>query len=282
MINYQGDIIELKALPVQDVKRATMYGDAVFETIRMRDNKLLFVEDHYFRLMASMRILRMPIPMEFTPEFFVDEANRLAEEVAVTDGRLRLQVVRKSEGRYTPDDNNECVWWMELEELGSQDYTWTSKGLKVDLFKDHYIQPGLLSTLKSSNALPYVLAGIFAKENGFDAMLLVNDNKMLVEANAANVFVLKDNILKTAPLEDGPLRGVFRKNLIGWAKEIGLEIKEESINPFELQKADEIWITNTISGVQWVEKYRKRTYKGDKAKELIELLQRKLNVLGAL
>ncbi|MGB1551528.1 MAG: aminotransferase class IV [Schleiferiaceae bacterium] len=282
MINYQGDIIELKALPVQDVKRATMYGDAVFETIRMRDNKLLFVEDHYFRLMASMRILRMPIPMEFTPEFFVDEANRLAEEVAVTDGRLRLQVVRKSEGKYTPDDNNECVWWMELEELSTQDYTWTSKGLKVDLFKGHYIQPGLLSTLKSSNALPYVLAGIFAKENGFDAMLLVNDKKMLVEANAANVFVLKDNILKTAPLEDGPLRGVFRKNLIGWAKEIGLEIKEESINPFELQKADEIWLTNTISGVQWVEKYRKRTYKGDKAKELIELLQRKLNVLGAL
>jgi branched-chain amino acid aminotransferase len=282
MINYQGDIIELNALPVQDVKRATMYGDAVFETIRMRDNKLLFVEDHYFRLMASMRILRMPIPMEFTPEFFVDEANRLAEEVAVSDGRLRLQVVRKSEGKYTPDDNNECVWWMELEELGSQDYTWTSKGLKVDLFKDHYIQPGLLSTLKSSNALPYVLAGIFAKENGFDAMLLVNDKKMLVEANAANVFVLKDNTLKTAPLEDGPLRGVFRKNLIGWVKEIGLEIKEESINPFELQKADEIWLTNTISGVQWVEKYRKRTYKGDKAKELVELLQRKLNVLGAL
>jgi len=282
MINYQGDIIDLNALPVQDVKRATMYGDAVFETIRMRDNKLLFVEDHYFRLMASMRILRMRIPMEFTPEFFVDEANRLAEEVAVTDGRLRLQVVRKSEGKYTPDDNNECVWWMELEELSTQDYTWTSNGLKVDLFKDHYIQPGLLSTLKSSNALPYVLAGIFAKENGFDAMLLVNDKKMLVEANAANVFVLKDNILKTAPLEDGPLRGVFRKNLIGWAKEIGLEIKEESINPFELQKADEIWLTNTISGVQWVEKYRKRTYKGDKAKELIELLQRKLNVLGAL
>ena len=121
MINYQGDIIDLNALPVQDVKRATMYGDAVFETIRMRDNKLLFVEDHYFRLMASMRILRMPIPMEFTPEFFVDEANRLAEEVAVTDGRLRLQVVRKSEGKYTPDDNKECVWWMELEELSTQD-----------------------------------------------------------------------------------------------------------------------------------------------------------------
>lgn len=282
MINYQGDIIGLNDLPVQDVKRATMYGDAVFETIRMRDNKLLFVEDHYFRLMASMRILRMPIPMAFTPEFFVEEANRLAEEVAITDGRLRLQVVRKSEGRYTPIINNECIWWMELEELSSHDYTWSPQGLKVDLFKDHYVQAGLLSTLKSSNALPYILAGIFAKENGLDATLLVNDKKMLVEANAANVFVLKGKELKTAPLEDGPLRGVFRKNLIGWAKEIGLEIKEESINPFELQKADEIWLTNTISGIQWVEHYRKRTFKGDKAKELVELLQRKLNVLGAL
>ena len=282
MINYQGNIIDTNDLPVGDVKRATMYGDAVFETIRMRDNKLLFVEDHYFRLMASMRILRMPIPMEFTPEFFVDEANKLAEEVAVTDGRLRLQVVRKSEGKYTPRDNNECVWWMELEELENQDYQWSPNGLKVDLYKDHYVQAGLLSTLKSSNSLLYVLAGIFAQENGLDAMLLVNDKKMLVEANAANVFVLKDNVLKTAPLEDGPLRGVFRKNLIGWAKEIGLEIKEESINPFELQKADEIWLTNTIKGVQWVEQYRKRTYKGDKAKELVELLQRKLNVLGAL
>ena len=61
------------------------------------------------------------------PEFFVDEASRLAEKVAVTDGRLRLQVVRKSEGKYTPDENNECVWWMELEELSTQDYTDTER-----------------------------------------------------------------------------------------------------------------------------------------------------------
>jgi branched-chain amino acid aminotransferase len=282
MINYNGTIISYDDLPVEDVKRATFYGDSLFETIRMRDNKLLFIEDHYFRLMSSMRILRMPIPMDFTPEFFVDEANKLAEEVAITDGRLRLQVVRKSDGRYTPIRNNQCKWWMELEPLDVTDYVWSDQGLKVELFKDHYIQAGLLSTIKSSNSLPYILAGIFGKENGYDAMLMLNDRKMLVEAHSANVFILKDNQLKTAPLKDGALRGVFRKNLIAWAKEIGLEIKEESINPFELQKADEIWLTNTIIGVQWVENYRKRTYGGTKAKELVELLQRKLNVLGSL
>ncbi|MEC8459160.1 MAG: aminotransferase class IV [Bacteroidota bacterium] len=282
MVNYNGTLISFNQLPVEDLKRAILYGDALFETIRMRDNELLFIEDHYFRLMSSMRILRIPIPMDFTPEFFVIQAKKLAAAVTITNGRLRLQVIRKSDGLYTPIQNDDCKWWMELEALDNKDYQWSSKGLKVELFKDHYINAGLLSTVKSSNSLPYILAGIFGKENGFDAMLLVNNHKMLVEANSANVFVLKDNILKTAPLADGPIRGVFRKNLIKWVKEIGLEIKEESINPFELQKSDEIWLTNTITGIQWVEQYRKSSYTGLKAKELIELLQRKLNALGTL
>lgn len=282
MINYNGAIIEKADLPSADIARATMYGDAVFETLKMQEGKLFFIEDHYFRLMAGMRILRMPISMDFTPEFFIEQAERLAEEVAIENGRLRIQVVRVADGKYTPSEDQSTVWWMELEELESIEYIHSEKGLTVDLFKDHYIQPGLLSTIKSSNSLPYVLGGVYARENNLDAVLMVNDNKMLVEANASNVFVLKGDVLRTAPLEDGALRGVFRKNLLNWGKEIGLQVKEESINPFDLQKADEIWLTNTISGVQWVEKYRKNTYKGDKAKELVALLQRKLNVLGAL
>lgn len=282
MINYNGAIIEKADLPSADIARATMYGDAVFETLKMQEGKLFFIEDHYFRLMAGMRILRMPISMDFTPEFFIEQAERLAEEVAIENGRLRIQVVRVADGKYTPSEDQSTVWWMELEELESIEYIHAEKGLTVDLFKDHYIQPGLLSTIKSSNSLPYVLGGIYARENNLDAVLMVNDNKMLVEANASNVFVLKGDVLRTAPLEDGALRGVFRKNLLNWGKEMGLQVKEESINPFDLQKADEIWLTNTITGVQWVEKYRKNTYKGDKAKELVALLERKLNVLGAL
>ena len=282
MINYNGAIIEKSDLPSAEIARATMYGDAVFETLKMQEGKLFFIEDHYFRLMAGMRILRMPISMDFTPEFFIEQAERLAEEVAIENGRLRIQVVRVADGKYTPSEDQSTVWWMELEELESIEYIHSEKGLTVDLFKDHYIQPGLLSTIKSSNSLPYVLGGVYARENNLDAVLMVNDNKMLVEANASNVFVLKGDVLRTAPLEDGALRGVFRKNLLNWGKEIGLQVKEESINPFDLQKADEIWLTNTITGVQWVEKYRKNTYKGDKAKELVALLERKLNVLGAL
>jgi branched-chain amino acid aminotransferase len=219
--------------------------------------------------------------MEFTPEFIVDQSLRLAEERGFENGRLRFQIVRSGGGTYTPN-NNTIDWWMELDPLETKDYILNEIGLKVELFKDHYIQPGLLSTLKSSNALPYVLGSIYAHENQFDAVLLVNDAKQLVEANYGNVFLVQGDILRTAPLEDGALRGVFRKNVLDWAKDIGLEVREASINPFDLQKADEVWITNTIRGIQWVEKYRKKTFGAEKAKEMIDMINRKLNVLGAL
>ena len=150
MINYNGAIIEKADLPSADIARATMYGDAVFETLKMQEGKLFFIEDHYFRLMAGMRILRMPISMDFTPEFFIEQAERLAEEVAIENGRLRIQVVRVADGKYTPSEDQSTVWWMELEELESIEYIHAEKGLTVDLFKDHYIQPGLLSTITVS------------------------------------------------------------------------------------------------------------------------------------
>ena len=281
MINYNTQLQDFEQLPSAALTRAARYGDGVFETIRMREGKLLFIEDHYFRLMASMRILRMMIPMDFTPEYIVAQALRLAEERGFENGRLRLQIVRSGGGAYTPN-SNAIDWWMELDPLDAKDYVMNEVGLKVELFKDHYVQPGLLSTLKSSNALPYVLGSIYAKENQFDAVLLVNDAKQLVEANYGNVFLVQGNVLRTAPLEDGALRGVFRKNVVEWAKDIKLEVQEASINPFDLQKADEVWITNTIRGIQWVGQYRKKSYGAEKAKEMIDMINRKLNVLGAL
>ena len=281
MINFNTELQEIEKLPITALARAARYGDGVFETIRMREGKLLFIEDHYFRLMASMRILRMTIPMEFTPELIVDQSLRLAEERGFENGRLRLQIVRSGGGAYTPNSNT-VDWWMELDPLKTKDYVLNNVGLKVELFKDHYVQPGLLSTLKSSNALPYVLGSIYAQENQFDAVLLVNDAKQLVEANYGNVFLVEGNVLRTAPLDDGALRGVFRKNILEWAKDIKLEVQEKSINPFDLQKADEVWITNTIRGIEWVGQYRKKSYVSTKAEEMTAMLNRKLNVLGSL
>jgi len=281
MVNYNGSLVALNTIPISQVKRALSYGDGLFETMRMREGKVLFIEDHYFRLMASMRILRMTIPMEFTPEFLVAECEKLAHHFSYTNARLRLQVVRNGMGKYTPVQSNGIHWWVEIEPLQEADYT-LRDDLTVDLFKDHPLQAGLLTTVKSTNALPYILSGIFAAENNLDAVLLINDQKMVVEANYGNLFLLQGSKLITPPLEDGALRGVFRKNMLVWAKELGLDIEEKSISPFDLQKADELWITNTIKGIQAIKTYRKKTFSSIKAAEAVALINRKLEVLSKL
>ena len=184
-------------------------------------------------------------------------------------------------GKYTPVQSNGVHWWIEIEPLQEADYI-LRDDLTVDLFKDHPLQAGLLTTVKSTNALPYVLSGIFAKENNLDAVLLINDQKMLVEANYGNLFLLKGEKLITPPLEDGALRGVFRKNMLVWAKELGFELEEKSISPFDLQKADELWITNTIKGIQAIKTYRKKTFFSHRAAEAVALVNRKLEVLSKL
>lgn len=282
MVNYNGSLVALNAIPIGQLKRGLHYGDGLFETMRMRDGKILFIEDHYFRLMASMRILRMPIPMEFTPEFILDQCMMLSAHFGYKNARLRLQVVRNGMGKYTPEQSTGVHWWIEIEPLTDKEYALNDKGLDVDLFKDHYLQSGLLSTIKSTNSLPYILSGIYASENGLDAVLLVNDQKMVVESNYGNLFMVMGDTLITPPLEDGALRGVFRKNMLEWAKELNLTLEERSISPFEIQKADELWITNVVRGIEWIGQYRKKSFSNAKAKEALGLINRKMEILGML
>ncbi len=70
MVNFNGVLSTAENVSISAANRAFKYGDGVFETIKVTTNKVIFLEDHYFRLMASMRMLRMKIPMKFTLEFF--------------------------------------------------------------------------------------------------------------------------------------------------------------------------------------------------------------------
>ena len=84
MINFNGTIVEGKDVLSQN--RGFKYGDAVFETIKYIPGKILFLEEHYFRLMASMRIIRMEIPMKFTMEFFEAKVEQLIKHSFLLHG----------------------------------------------------------------------------------------------------------------------------------------------------------------------------------------------------
>ena len=275
MININGTILEDSEAYLSVDNRGFTYGDAVFETIKV-NSKPLFWEAHYFRLMASMRILRMEIPMHFTPEFLESQIMDLVDTQSekAKSYRVKLTVFRSTGGYYTPT-SSAVKFTIALAPLDSDIYNSHTDSCEIELFKDYFIAPNLLSTLKTNNKAINVVGSIFAKENNYDNCLLLNTNKNIIEALNGNVFLVKDNVIKTPPLADGCLKGIIRDQLIDMiSKSDNYDLIETSISPFELQKADEIFITNVIQGIKPVTKFRKKTYTTEAAKKF----QNKLNI----
>jgi len=221
----------------------------------------------------------MEIPMTFTLEFLEEEIKKtiaLMEKHAAY--RVKLLVWRGWGGKYTPS-SDEVEFVVEAEPLDSPFYILNDADYEVELFKDFYVTSGLLSTLKTTNKALHVLGSIYAKENDYQNCLLLNDQKQVVEALNGNLFVVSGYKIKTPPLSDGCLNGIVRKQLISI---IGLMpdyvLEETSVSPFELQKADELFITNSIIGIQPITKYRKKAYGNSVAKDLLA----KLNVKARL
>ncbi|ESU26944.1 putative 4-amino-4-deoxychorismate lyase [Flavobacterium limnosediminis JC2902] len=272
MINYNGSLVSNSEITLHQ-NRGFLYGDAVFETIKVLDGKVLFLEDHYFRLMASMRIVRMEIPMNFTLEYFEEQILNLVREMGVSPSfRVRFSVFRKPGGFYLPT-TNDVEFIVAVEPLEVAMYSFDSKAYEVELFKDFYVTKQLLSSIKSNNKLVQITGSIFAYENGYENCLLMNDERNVVEALQSNLFMLIGSKLVTPPVSDGCLNGVMRKQILAIALKMeGLEVVEESISPFDLQKADELFLTNVIKGIQPITKYRKKEYKTEFAAGLLKKL----------
>ena len=117
MINYNGAILSKEEMKLTYDNRAFKYGDSIFETIKIKNGRVVFWEEHYFRLMASMRMLRMEIPLSFTLEFLQEEILKTTKEFE-NQGllRVRLSVFRKDGGFYTPE-TNEVDFLIEVQEL---------------------------------------------------------------------------------------------------------------------------------------------------------------------
>ncbi len=132
----------------------------------------------------------------------------------------------------------------------------------------------LLSSIKTTNKLINVTGSIFAHENGLNNCILVNDTKNVVEGLQGNLFMVVGKKLITPPVSEGCVNGVMRKQILALAKKVeGIEVLEEIISPFDLQKADELFLTNIIMGIQPITKYRKKEFTSN----LAHLLVQKLN-----
>jgi branched-chain amino acid aminotransferase len=279
MINFNG-ILQDSDTNLLDQNRGFLYGDGVFETLKIVDGKILFFEDHYFRLMAAMRIVRMEIPMIFTLEYLEEQVLSLVKKNKIEQSaRARITVYRNNGGFYLPT-NNTVSFLIQTSAIENPVYSISEKEYEVDLYKDFYIPKQLLSTLKTTNKMIHVTGSIYAKENDLDNCILLNDSKNVVEALQGNLFMRMGNTLITPPISEGCLNGIMRKQILSLAKkETNLEVVEQVISPFDLQKADELFVTNVIRGIQPITKYRKKEFEKDTAKVLNTILKQHLGMV---
>ena len=272
MINFNGSILSQDS-NILTQNRAFLYGDGVFETVKIINNKILFLEDHYFRLMSSMRVVRMEIPMNFTMEYFEEQILSVVSANSLSaSSRARITVYRNDGGYYLPL-NNTVSFLIHAVSIQNTSYSIEKQHYEVDLYKDFYVTKQLLSSIKTTNKIINITGSVFANENGLDNCLLLNDSKNVVEALQGNIFMLLGSKLITPPISEGCLNGVMRKQILNLAKKLEkLEVVEEPISPFDLQKADELFITNVIKGIQPITQYRKKSFVTTVSNQLLEKL----------
>lgn len=273
-INVNGKLLPENEVKISPYNRALKFGDAIFETLKANKENIYFLENHYFRIMSSMRMLRMKIPMHFTLEFFKTEIQKTIKANGLKDiSRVRFTVFRKDGGLYLPE-TNEILFIIEVADLHIPLYT----DYEIEIFKDFSVSSGKLSNLKTNNRVLNVVASIFADENDYQNSILINEKKNIVEAVNANVFLVKENVISTPALSEGCVNGIIRKKLIEMiSSTTRFDIRETGILPMELLQADEVFLTNSIVEIQSVTKYRKKNYEVRVASKLRDLLRAEIS-----
>jgi branched-subunit amino acid aminotransferase/4-amino-4-deoxychorismate lyase len=255
--------------------RAFTYGDALFETIHCMGTLPQFIDLHWARLVQGMNLLKM-IPGEvISKDILVKHIEKLLNKNRIFKGaRIRLEVYRNEGGLYAPSDDS-VSWTMESSALEHEKYELNNKGLTADIFGEVLKPVNLLSNLKTANALIYVLAGIFRRENALDDCFILNQYGRLTETGHSNIFILLDDKLISPPLSEGCIAGTMRYTVLELAREAGYTVEERGLLEANLLDAEEIFITNAIQGIQWIGAYKDRRYFNFAARKLISALNQK-------
>ena len=271
-VNNNGTIVSAEQPVVTARNRSFRYGDALFESIRFTNSQPQFLKEHLQRLFTGMKVLKMQKDNLYSESFFENAILELALKNSITtDGRIRLTVYRNDGGLYTPD-NNSTAYLIEITPLNDVGYFLNQKGITVDLFNDFKKQKNTLSSIKSANSIIYVLAGIYKSQNQLDDCIILNDESHIIESISSNIFAVKNGVLYTPPIADGCVDGVMRKKIIEIAQTNRIAVYEISVMQNVLLGADELFLTNAISGIRWVVAYKQKRYFNNTSKKLIEKL----------
>lgn len=266
-----GHLISVYEPSVAFNNRAFRYGDSLFESIRTCNNKLMFLRDHITRLKLGMTVLRMNVPAEFNTENMFEQIMLLLKHNShAPNARIRLTVFRNEGGYYSPE-TNDISFLIESTELDST-YLLNQKGFWVDVYTDIKKSINKLANIKTGNALLYVMAGLAKQSMKLDDCFIINEKGIICESINSNIFIVKNGTLFTPPLSDGCVAGVMRKQIMTLASQHKILVFETTLTDYTLINADEVFLTNSISGLLWVGQYKEKYYTNKTAVYFTEIL----------
>lgn len=271
-LNNNGTVLANEGAAIEATNRSYLYGDGVFESIRIFNGKAINVENHILRLLAGSKAIKMRPATYLTVDFFQEKINELIQLSDIKEGgKCRISLDRVSGGAYKPE-SNEVNFFIDIYPYDCNNFELNSKGIEIDQFMDikKHINP--ISNFKTKSGLIYVLAAIHASEKNLDDMLILNEKNGIIESSSCNIFIVSNGVLYTPGLDEGCLAGTMRMQVINLALANGIKVYESSIVPQNLLAADEIFFTNAIRGINWVSGYRTKRYFNNVSRKLVAIL----------
>ncbi len=271
-ININGQLIPQEEASIPVNNRAFKYGDGLFESMRMLNGKLAFVELHADRIKQGMKALKMEGYNLFDSYFLKQKTTELIKKNRwLGNARFRLSIYRVGEGFFTPMENK-AAYVLEAIEMPNNYYEWNAKGLIMGVFDEIPKPINSLSNFKTISALPYVMAAVNQKQKGWDESFILNQHGFLCESTNSNIFICFKDQIYTPALSEGCVAGVMRNAIMQMAKMDNIQIIEAQISPDILKEADEVFITNASSGIRWVMGYNRKRYFNALSKQFHEKL----------
>lgn len=281
-ICLNGEFISSQEPSLYTQNRAFRYGDGVFESMRAIGTTIPFLRQHLERLRKGVAFMEMELPESFNNTFIEKQITHLLNANKHFGGaRIRFGVFRKEGGNFKPT-TNKTEYYIESTPTSTNNFQLNTKGQVIDIFSEFTKPVVEFNFMKSINSHLYIKAALYAQSKNLDDSLILNEHKRIIEATSSNIFIYSNNYLITPSLSEGCLPGIMREIIIQLALKEKITIQNDVfLNIKDLTDADEIFLTNAVSGIKWVVAFKNRRYFSKVAKRLSLALIEHVNKISS-
>lgn len=248
-IYLNGDFVEKEDAKISVFDHGLLYGDGVFEGIRLYDGCVYKLDEHLERLEHSAKAILLDMPMSRAE--FAEAVCEACRQNNLKNGYIRL-IVTRGPGHLglNPDGCGPQSVIIIADNIQLYPEELYENGLKIISVPTRRINASALPpAVKSLNYLNNILAKIEAKRVGFLEALMLNDKGEIAECTGDNVFIIRKGVLYTPPLDAGSLRGITRAAVMELAESMGIQVKEQALTRYDLWISDECFLTGTAAEV---------------------------------